>query len=112
MFLTTNRAEEFDPAFLSRIHLIIDFKPLDAERRARIWKNLASQMKRDNSLDDDGLQELARDFNINGREIKNMLRTAWSLAKFESEDTGKEVALSLHHLRTVAAIGSRVGSSP
>lgn len=36
MFLTTNRAEEFDPAFLSRIHLIIDYHPLDAMRCKRI----------------------------------------------------------------------------
>ena len=108
MFLTTNRAEDFDPAFTSRIHLIIEFQQLDAERRSRIWKNLAAQMRKDRSLDDKGFEEVAQ-YNINGREIKNMLRTAWSLAKYASEDEGGEVTLTLDHLRTVARIGARAG---
>lgn len=109
MFLTTNRPEDFDPAFLSRIHITIDFPQLDPQRRTRIWRNLASQMNKDESLNDAGFEELGRDFAFNGREIKNVLRTAWSLAKDESEVSGKDPTLGLEHLKTVASIGTRSG---
>jgi SpoVK/Ycf46/Vps4 family AAA+-type ATPase len=103
LFLTTNRAEDFDPAFMSRIHLVIDYKPLTVARRARIWENLSSNMRKDETMNRSGYRALAKDFNINGREIKNLLRTAWSLAKQDNE------ALSISHVRTVANIGQREG---
>jgi chromosomal replication initiation ATPase DnaA len=103
MFLTTNRAEDFDEAFMSRIYLIIDYKPLDAARRKKILQNLAENIgnKDVKSLNDDGFNLLAEKYDINGREIKNMLRTAWSLAKKKGEP------LSLAHVELVAGIGLR-----
>lgn len=103
LFLTTNRAEDFDPAFVSRIHLIIDYQPLTPERRAKIWQNLSERMQKDKSLDEAGLAQLGNEFDINGREIKNLLRTAWCLAKQQEKE------LSLDHIRTVARIGHRRG---
>ncbi|KAH8586747.1 hypothetical protein B0O99DRAFT_700889 [Bisporella sp. PMI_857] len=37
LFLTTNRVGYFDPAFFSRIHVYIGYKPVDLEGRKRIW---------------------------------------------------------------------------
>jgi AAA+ superfamily predicted ATPase len=39
MFLTTNRLEDFDKAFESRIHLTIRYDALDSIRRTNIWRN-------------------------------------------------------------------------
>jgi len=39
MFLTTNRLEDFDKAFESRIHLTIRYEALDSIRRTNIWRN-------------------------------------------------------------------------
>ncbi|KAK4508797.1 hypothetical protein PRZ48_002536 [Zasmidium cellare] len=101
LFLTTNRAEDFDPAFMSRIHLILDYKPLPAERRANIWRNLSARMNKDETLGQAGMEALGREYDINGREIKNLLRTAWCLAKENSR------ALTLEDIHTVARISAR-----
>ena len=101
LFLTTNRAEEFDSAFISRIHLIIDYDPLDDVRRSRIWRNLAGRISKDNSLGDEGFKVLGQELDINGREIKNLLRTASSLAK------QKEEPLSLDKIRQVAKLSRK-----
>jgi SpoVK/Ycf46/Vps4 family AAA+-type ATPase len=83
LFLTTNRAEDFDPAFLSRIHLTIEYQPLTPERRANVWRNLAARMNRDSSLEGESAPwlKLGQNYAMNGREIKNALRTAYCLAK-------------------------------
>src|SRR5256885_2613862 len=39
MFLTTNRASEFDEAILSRIHLMLRYDSPDADARKKIWEN-------------------------------------------------------------------------
>lgn len=57
-------------------------------------------MDKDDSLSDAGLEALGKEFDINGREIKNLLRTAWCLAK---QSTGR---LSLEDVRTVAQLST------
>ena len=104
LFLTTNRAEEFDQAFISRIHLVIDYYPLDVKRRNRIWRNLTEDIPKHKSLDKSGFEALASEFDINGREIKNLLRTALSLATQNGED------LSLRRIRQVANLSQRYTS--
>jgi len=104
LFLTTNRAEDFDPAFLSRIHVTVEYPPLTAERRANVWRNLAEKMmRRDGSLANDGeiWATLGKEYVMNGREIKNALRTAHCLAKEE------DVPLSLGGIRKVLELNSR-----
>ena len=83
MFLTTNRVKEFDTAFHSRISVALRFGALTVEARASIWRNLlaAANVK--------GLDpvELAQ-FDINGRQIKNTIRLAQSLARQEGVSVG------------------------
>ncbi|PVH88747.1 P-loop containing nucleoside triphosphate hydrolase protein, partial [Cadophora sp. DSE1049] len=45
MFLTTNRLQDFDDAFQSRIHLTIRYEALDSIRRASIWGNFLKKVK-------------------------------------------------------------------
>ncbi|KEF53265.1 uncharacterized protein A1O9_10713 [Exophiala aquamarina CBS 119918] len=108
LFLTTNRAEDFDPAFLSRIHVTVEYPPLTAERRANVWRNLAEKMMRDSSLsgkDDEIWATLGRDYIMNGREIKNALRTAHCLAKEENKP------LNLAGIHRVLELSSRFQTS-
>jgi hypothetical protein len=44
MFLTTNRLQDFDDAFQSRIHLTIRYAALDNTRRANIWRNFLKKV--------------------------------------------------------------------
>jgi hypothetical protein len=77
MFLTTNRASSLDEAFRSRISIIIPYKELDNMSRILIWDNL---LKASNTiLKPDEIVQLSQ-YKINGRQIKNTIRMAQSLA--------------------------------
>ena len=39
LLMTSNRAEEFDPAFNSRIHLYVQYQEPDAAIRTQIWRH-------------------------------------------------------------------------
>ncbi|KAI1206854.1 P-loop containing nucleoside triphosphate hydrolase protein [Annulohypoxylon truncatum] len=79
LFLTTNRLAAFDPAFESRIHLTIHFPKLGFNSRLSIWRNLAKPNSASSNLTEHELQELART-ELNGRQIKNVIKTARLLA--------------------------------
>lgn len=78
MFLTTNRVKQFDSAFHSRISVALRFGALSQEARASIWTNLLA------AANIQGLDpmELAQ-VEVNGRQIKNTIRLAQSLARQE-----------------------------
>ncbi|KAK9420368.1 putative AAA+ ATPase domain-containing protein [Seiridium unicorne] len=91
LFLTTNRISSFDPAFQSRIHLALRYNGLDTTSRAQLWR-LFLQRTPDfdaSAFPDSALQELAK-ANVNGRQIKNTVRTAYALALAEEERFGVE----------------------
>lgn len=45
LFLTSNRRDQFDEAFQSRIHLTINLPELGSQQRAEIWKVLVQKNK-------------------------------------------------------------------
>lgn len=97
LFLTSNRAEDIDPAFSSRILQNIKFVSLSADERATVWDNL---LKRQNvSLDDKQLKVLAK-YDINGRLIKNVIKVAIAMCLHKNIDlnyeTLKETAETMH----------------
>jgi len=76
MFLTTNRNEDLDPAFRSRISIVIGYNPLDFNARRQVWSNLlkaASLHKEQSDIDSLAAKEM------NGRQIKNVIRMTQSL---------------------------------
>ena len=80
MFLTTNRNEELDPAFKSRISIIIGYENLNFDSRQTVWKNL---LKAANiQLTTEEITKLS-EYEINGRQIKNSIRMAQSLSMDE-----------------------------
>lgn len=95
LFLTTNRVGQIDDAFISRVHVAIGYNALNAETRKKIWHGFFQKLARERA----GKIQIALDAKkwvlettgegqaqLNGRDIRNALQTAITLAKFESEE--------------------------
>lgn len=80
LFLTTNRVKNFDEAFQSRISISLKYDDLDYDSRLKVWNNLLAHGKIENI----NTKELAK-YELNGREIKNMIRLATSIALSEKK---------------------------
>lgn len=106
LFLTSNRVENIDAAFQSRIHVSMQYPELSASSRRHVWSNFlaASSKGTKHAFSDEDLDRLAG-YTMNGREIKNVLKTAQLLA------SRKGVQLGAEHVETVLAIEKRHASS-
>ncbi|KAG2143047.1 P-loop containing nucleoside triphosphate hydrolase protein [Suillus clintonianus] len=121
LFLTTNRIQAFDEAFLSRFSIAVKYPELDADARLTIWRKFfelaGCELWGGSGQPGDGrqspdefvklegqepqcyvsladLKELATK-PFNGRTIKNLVRTAQALAMSSDEP------LSLEHVKVV-----------
>lgn len=109
LFLTTNRVETFDDAFQSRIHVALRYDELTGKARKEIWKNFIDRVRKHGELNDSsdtkdviGVEQFSEeDFvalsrhRLNGRQIKNMARTAQALAINEGQK------LTMGHIKRV-----------
>jgi len=86
LFLTTNRVRSFDEAFHSRISIALHYQPLDQAAREKIWRNLLGAAKIQGELEP---QELAK-YDLNGRQIKNIIRLAQTIALEEKKPVSRE----------------------
>ena len=106
LFLTTNRIGTFDQAFQSRVHVTLGLPALDRNRRADVWTifldDLASKAKISASQHS-VLRQLVEDKwsrePLNGRQIRNAVRTAMLVAEKKGEMPGQS------HFETVIKIG-------
>lgn len=102
MFLTTNRIEAFDRAFESRIHLTIQYPKLDLDSRLHVRRTFVrpegTTSKYASNIADEDLQKLAIE-DLNGRQIKNIVKPARLLAASE----GKKL-LELNHIEAVMRV--------
>ncbi|KAF2967591.1 hypothetical protein GQX73_g5990 [Xylaria multiplex] len=98
MFLTTNRIDDMDAAFESRIHLTVNYPDLDAASRLYIWKtSMGLGGHQETRLTEKELTALAEQ-EMNGREIKNIVKTARLLSK------QKNVPLAMEHIELVLKV--------
>ncbi|RDB27282.1 ATPase family AAA domain-containing protein 3B [Hypsizygus marmoreus] len=98
LFLTTNRVQAFDEAFLSRIHVALHFHELSVASREQVWVAFIAKLGASDAVTPEQIKELAaRD--VNGRQIKNAARTAQSLAV----GRGEQVAFR-HFMETLDAM--------
>ena len=97
MFLTSNRISDFDAAFESRIHLTIHYPTLDTASRLHIWKTFVKMGNSESRLSDRDLETLAKN-EINGREIKNIIKTSRLLSKQQ------KVPLAMEHVEMVLKV--------
>ena len=96
IFLTTNRVSSVDHAFRSRVDLLLPYPDLDSDARLRIWENFVERTGRDRfDIDEEALERLAQ-FQLNGREIKNLVKSVQLLSL---KDSGK---IPSHRLEMLA----------
>ena len=101
LFLTTNRVNNIDAAFQSRIHISMRYGELSKPSRRLVWVNfLNASAKGKHSFSDEDLDRLAG-YKMNGRQIKNVLKTAQLLASMKGK------GLSYQHVENVLAIEQR-----
>ena len=120
LFLTTNRVVTFDEAFASRIHIGLRYGELTLKAKKNVWRLFIDKVRKlgeippPSSKDSTGIAltpvlvdeftdeqytKLAQ-YQLNGREIKNSVRTAQSLATIEGK------SLSMEHLLKVLFVGN------
>jgi hypothetical protein len=82
LFLTTNRIETFDRAFKSRIHLAIHYPKLSEETRKSLWHSFLARASPESaaSLIYTGELDVFAREDLNGRQIRNVVRTAHALS--------------------------------
>ncbi|KAL1836360.1 hypothetical protein VTJ49DRAFT_5252 [Mycothermus thermophilus] len=102
LFLTTNRVETFDDAFQSRIHIALRYDNLDHRARKAIFKIFIERVR---ELDKTSLTPFSEEdytalarHDLNGRQIKNTVRTAQALAVNKGEP------LAMGHIRQVLEV--------
>jgi SpoVK/Ycf46/Vps4 family AAA+-type ATPase len=91
LFLTTNRLSTMDTAFQSRIHIGIKFNPLGTNTRRAIWKAFIERLDDTESIGKDELLdniETMSEWELNGREIRNVLTVAQGLALAKRKSGG------------------------
>ncbi|KAI2926281.1 hypothetical protein CBS63078_2207 [Aspergillus niger] len=102
LFLTTNRVETFDDAFQSRIHVALRYGELTTKAKRSVWKMFLERVQAKEGVQTATFNEkdfdlLAR-HNLNGRQIKNSVRTAQALA------VNEQTPLSMEHIRRVLEV--------
>jgi len=89
LILTSNRVGTFDEAFKSRIQFALHYPPLDAPSRRKIWHNFLDMLNaHDEKVDLDDIKahmDQLSGYELNGRQIRNVLTTARQLSLFEQE---------------------------
>lgn len=109
IILTSNRVGIFDEASQSRIRVALPYEPLTVQSRKAIWRNFFDMLGDDDEESrvnirglDSRLEELAG-YEINGRQIRNVLLTARQLALHRKE------SLEWKHLSQVLILSDNFG---
>jgi SpoVK/Ycf46/Vps4 family AAA+-type ATPase len=80
LFLTTNRISSIDHAFQSRVDLFLPYHDLTSEARRQVWENFIDRAGRDKfDITEESLEKLSH-LKLNGREIKNLIKSAQLLS--------------------------------
>ena len=95
LFLTTNRVGQIDDAFISRVHIAIGYKTLTGPDRKKIWDGFLQKLVKERA----GKIQVALSAKkwvlenavsgkslLNGRDIRNALQSAITLAEAESAE--------------------------
>ena len=93
LFLTTNRIHSFDPALASCIDLAIHYRPLTPRGRRELLLTFLEQTSAESAttLRQQGVLDKLAEEQLNGRQIKNLVRTATALA-LSSDSLGCHIA--------------------
>lgn len=108
MILTTNRINSIDIAVQSRIHLAIRYADLTKEQKQKIFGLFLEQLEPDSINDLGGITEYVKEYGseykLNGRQIRNVVSSALSLARSNAKENGGDSRLSINHLKQVLSV--------
>jgi hypothetical protein len=104
MFLTTNQIRDFDIAIPSRIHVAISYASLNKNQMEAIFCGFLDKLDRNGLIENyegiqDWLEEEVYQMNFDGRQIRNIVTTALSLARAGSDYRSKPSQLTKAHLK-------------
>jgi hypothetical protein len=95
LFLTTSLVEEVDPAFPNSAHVTVKFDSLSPKSRSNIWRRPLTKKNDAIGLDASWTEyvnhpvcDILGKLETNGRDIRNLIRTAYGLAKSEKRPLG------------------------
>jgi len=83
LFLTTNRVAVFDEAIQSRIHVTLHYDKLSTTAREHLWDAFLKKADYPEPRTPEQTHVL-RELPLNGREIKNIVKVATTLASYEN----------------------------
>ncbi|KAK0637655.1 ATPase family AAA domain-containing protein 3 [Lasiodiplodia hormozganensis] len=122
LFLTTNRVEHIDDAFMSRVHVAIGFEKLDVAKRRGIWASFLDKLERE-AKGQISVSDEARKFVLesdemaevewNGREIRNAFQSAIAIAEYEAskdpdfKEEVDEIVVQIEHFRRVMLMSKK-----
>ncbi|KAI0446361.1 P-loop containing nucleoside triphosphate hydrolase protein [Xylaria telfairii] len=110
MFLTTNRIASIDPAFQSRIDLFLPYYDLSTEARREVWRNFIERAGQDKfDVTDESLGKLS-ELPLNGREIKNLIKSAQLLSLKSGSKVSMERVYMLAERRVQALAQASEGN--
>jgi hypothetical protein len=121
LFLTTNRPGALDEAFKSRIHLTLYYPPLDFQQTMEIWQMNIDRMRKVENERCQGTDLQALQINEheilrlaeekfyeykgkprwNGRQIRNAIQIASSLAHFDARKDKIQPRLTIEHFKMI-----------
>ncbi|KAF1843837.1 P-loop containing nucleoside triphosphate hydrolase protein [Cucurbitaria berberidis CBS 394.84] len=107
LFLTTNRVDNIDAAFQSRIHISMAYPDLTTESRRHIWENFLGGLGVRQEWKSQDLDDLAK-VELNGRQIKNVLKSAALLSSRKQDRLGRkyvDMVLAIERRRPGVAEG-------
>ncbi|KAF1837936.1 P-loop containing nucleoside triphosphate hydrolase protein [Decorospora gaudefroyi] len=107
LFLTTNRIDNIDAAFQSRIHVSLAYPDLTAASRKSIWEGFLKACGGTEGWTERDVAELA-EMELNGRQIKNVLKSASLLAARNKEGVSRkcvDMVLGIEKRRPGVAVG-------
>ncbi|KAK4235599.1 P-loop containing nucleoside triphosphate hydrolase protein [Achaetomium macrosporum] len=105
LFLTTNRFSRIDHAFQSRVDLFLPYHDLDTPTRRQVWQNFLEHF---GAAEDHPFDVSAEDIDrfaklpLNGREIKNLLKSAQLLTAQKGGKVKAETLALLAEKRVTA----------
>lgn len=99
LFLTTNQIAQFDVAVQSRIHIALKYDQLNDEQTTSIFDQFLVQVHKNKQIKDRDLQDIRnwvknevirRKYGFDGRQIRNVLSCAMTLARARGKKLSKE----------------------
>lgn len=98
VFLTSNRLGDFDEAFESRLHLRLQYPPLDTDKKESIWRTALARVPETQNWTAEDFRGLANDLEVNGRQITNLVRTSLAVSSYKKVPLTTETLIFVHKM--------------